>query len=186
MIKKIGLIVVLVAIGFSFNSYNRANYKIVKDKPLTTLNVRCTYYYTPIIRVMDYGVGNSITVHKGRKDYLLYISSADEQALKTEGTGKLICNTETLRGTFLINSDYTIVPYTMDSNGGRLSSNAIAVDNSIIPKGTKVIMNNQTFIASDVGGAIKENHIDRFMGVMSVSEFNHAIKNRPETVEIKF
>ena len=39
----------------------------------------------------------------------------------------------------------------------------IAVDPSIIPYGTEVIIDGQTFIAEDCGGAIKGNHIDIFI-----------------------
>ena len=38
----------------------------------------------------------------------------------------------------------------------------IAVDPSVIPYGTKIILNGNTYVAEDCGGAIKGNRIDMF------------------------
>lgn len=47
------------------------------------------------------------------------------------------------------------------ASGERLTAGvSIAVDSSIIPYGTEVIINGKTYIAHDTGGAIKGNHID--------------------------
>lgn len=40
----------------------------------------------------------------------------------------------------------------------------IAVDPSVIPLGTKVMINNHVYIAEDTGGSIKGNVIDLFYG----------------------
>ena len=42
------------------------------------------------------------------------------------------------------------------------SNRTIAVDTSVIPFGTKVVINGQVYVAEDRGGAIKGNRIDMF------------------------
>lgn len=42
------------------------------------------------------------------------------------------------------------------------SNHTIAVDTSVIPFGTKVVINGQVYVAEDRGGAIKGNRIDMF------------------------
>ena len=44
-----------------------------------------------------------------------------------------------------------------------MEGDTIAVDPTIIPYGTRVIINGHIFTASDCGGAIKGNHIDVFV-----------------------
>ncbi len=44
-----------------------------------------------------------------------------------------------------------------------VEGDTIAVDPTIIPYGTRVIINGHIFTASDCGGAIKGNHIDVFV-----------------------
>lgn len=39
----------------------------------------------------------------------------------------------------------------------------IAVDPNVIPLGTEVIIDGQTFVAEDIGGAIKQNRIDIYV-----------------------
>lgn len=47
------------------------------------------------------------------------------------------------------------------STGAMAKSNhTIAVDPSVIPYGSKVVINGKTYIAEDCGGAIKQNRID--------------------------
>lgn len=42
------------------------------------------------------------------------------------------------------------------------SNRTVAVDTSVIPFGTRLVINGQVYVAEDVGGAIKGNHIDMF------------------------
>ncbi len=42
------------------------------------------------------------------------------------------------------------------------SNRTVAVDTSIIPFGTRLVINGQVYVAEDVGGAIKGKHIDMF------------------------
>lgn len=51
---------------------------------------------------------------------------------------------------------YGVTAYGYTATAGR----TIAVDPSVIPIGTEVIINGHTYVAEDVGGAIKENRID--------------------------
>ena len=45
-----------------------------------------------------------------------------------------------------------------------LVNHTIAVDPSVIPLGTHIIINGIEYVAEDVGGGINENHIDIFVG----------------------
>ena len=51
---------------------------------------------------------------------------------------------------------YGITAYGYQVTAGR----TIAVDPKVIPIGTEVIINDHTYTAEDVGGAIKENRVD--------------------------
>ena len=44
-----------------------------------------------------------------------------------------------------------------------IEGQTIAVDPSVIPYGTKVIIGGHVFTAEDCGGAIKKNHIDVYV-----------------------
>lgn len=44
------------------------------------------------------------------------------------------------------------------------TNRTIAVDPTVIPYGSKVVINGQVYVAEDCGGAIKNNHIDIYMG----------------------
>lgn len=44
------------------------------------------------------------------------------------------------------------------------ANHTIAVDPSIIPLGTHVLINGVEYVAEDVGGGVKQNHIDIFVG----------------------
>lgn len=52
--------------------------------------------------------------------------------------------------------NYGITAYGYQVTAGR----TIAVDPKVIPIGSEVIINGHTYVAEDVGGAIKENRID--------------------------
>lgn len=51
---------------------------------------------------------------------------------------------------------YGITAYGYQTTAGR----TIAVDPNVIPIGSEVIINGHTYVAEDIGGAIKENRID--------------------------
>ena len=44
------------------------------------------------------------------------------------------------------------------------TNRTIAVDPTVIPYGSKVVINGQVYVAEDCGGAIKNNRIDIYMG----------------------
>ena len=44
------------------------------------------------------------------------------------------------------------------------ANHTIAVDPSIIPLGSHVLINDIEYVAEDVGGGVKQNHIDIFVG----------------------
>lgn len=48
-----------------------------------------------------------------------------------------------------------------------VAGRTIAVDPRVIPLGSKVIINNHTYIAEDVGGKVTGNHIDIYMNTVS-------------------
>lgn len=48
-----------------------------------------------------------------------------------------------------------------------VAGRTIAVDPSLIPLGSKVVINGHTYTAEDVGGAVKGHHIDIYMNTVS-------------------
>ena len=67
------------------------------------------------------------------------------------------------------------------ATGTRATPNrTLAVDPQIIPYGTKVIIDGQTYIAEDKGGAIKENRIDIYF-----ESHNEALNFGRQTKTIK-
>ena len=53
---------------------------------------------------------------------------------------------------------------TMTATGRHaVSGRTIAVDPSVIPLGSRVIINGHTYVAEDTGGGVKGNHVDIFM-----------------------
>ena len=70
--------------------------------------------------------------------------------------------------------------YGKTSTGTRATiKRTIAVDPNIIPYGTEVVINGQTYIAEDTGGAIKGNRIDIFM-----SDHNTALQYGRRQAEV--
>lgn len=59
----------------------------------------------------------------------------------------------------------------MTSTGSTAVTNrTIAVDPTVIPYGSKVVINGQVYIAEDCGGAIKNNRIDIYVGSHAEAE----------------
>lgn len=66
------------------------------------------------------------------------------------------------------------------SIGERLTTGvSVAVDPSVIPYGTELIINEHTYIAQDTGGAIDGNHIDIYM-----SDHQEALNFGVQTAEV--
>lgn len=59
-------------------------------------------------------------------------------------------------------------------------NHTIAVDRNIIPLGTEVIINGNTYVAEDTGGAIKGNRIDIYF-----DSHSEALKFGRQTIEIE-
>ena len=51
-----------------------------------------------------------------------------------------------------------------------MTNRTIAVDPTVIPYGSKVVLNGQVYDAEDCGGAIKINHIDIYVGSHAEAE----------------
>lgn len=51
-----------------------------------------------------------------------------------------------------------------------VTNRTIAVDPTVIPYGFKVVINGQVYVAEDCGGAIKNNHIDIYVGSHAEAE----------------
>ena len=51
-----------------------------------------------------------------------------------------------------------------------VTNRTIAVDSTVIPYGSKVVINGQVYVAEDCGGAIKNNHIDIYVGSHAEAE----------------
>ena len=51
-----------------------------------------------------------------------------------------------------------------------VTNRTIAVDPTVIPYGSKVVINGQVYVAEDCGGAIKNNHIDIYVGSHAEAE----------------
>ncbi len=51
-----------------------------------------------------------------------------------------------------------------------MTNRTIAVDPTVIPYGSKVVINGQVYVAEDCGGAIKKNRIDIYVGSHAEAE----------------
>lgn len=100
-----------------------------------------------------------------RKDFV--------NALKTEGWGK------TLSGDYLgwYGNSFHINDVALDQNGQSLVTGMIAVDNTLIDRGTKLIIstlpepwNEIIFLSADEGPSITGKHIDMFTGEGKLAE----------------
>ena len=62
--------------------------------------------------------------------------------------------------------------FTEFAHGGVVSvtNRTIAVDPTVIPYGSKVVIDGQVYIAEDCGGAIKNNRIDIYVGSHAEAE----------------
>ncbi|TLU65154.1 hypothetical protein FE810_09540 [Thalassotalea litorea] len=127
-------------------------------------NWRITGYYTPIEK--DYGVSpyKQVTLKTGEshKFKVTFVN-----AVRIEGWGK------TRFGWYLgyFSGNWHKSPAPLNSMGKTLNVGEVAVDTSLIPKQSTVFIPNvqpylkrTIFIATDVGSAIKQKHVDVYTG----------------------
>jgi len=127
-----------------------------------------TGYFIPV--EIDY-TGEFITINidetqrEFREDFV--------NALKTEGWGK------TLSGDYLgwYGNSFHINDVALDQNGQTLVTGMIAVDNTLLDRGTKLIIstlpepwNEIIFLSADEGPSIIGKHIDMFTGEGKLAE----------------
>jgi len=105
------------------------------------------------------------TQREFREDFII--------TLKIEGWGK------TLSGDYLgwYDNSFHINDVALDQNGQSLISGMIAVDNSLIDRGTQIVIstlpepwNEIIFLSADEGPSIKGKHIDMFTGEGKLAE----------------
>jgi hypothetical protein len=151
-----------------------------------TLKVKVTYYYSPIIKVLDYGVGAGTIIHYKGKNIRLYLPDYAPDIISVEGFAILICNTESLKGRYIINSNYEIRPYIEGSEGNKLKIGQLAVDNNLIPHGSNIYIKelNENSQAKDVGNAIKGKHVDYYLGIGEATEMKRKANKMPETLTL--
>lgn len=121
-----------------------------------------TGYFTPA--ESDYA-GKVITVNVDGASYQFREDFVTE--IKTEGWGK------TLSGKYLgwFDESFHLSDFPLDATGNNLGSHMIAVDPSIIPQNSRVMIptllspwNEVVFLASDTGTSIIGKHIDVYTG----------------------
>jgi hypothetical protein len=152
-----------------------------------TIQVKATYYYTPIIdNVKDYGMGSGTIINYKGKNLRLYLPSYAFDIIEMEGFAVLKVNTESLHGSYLINSNYEIRPYIECSEGNKLKIGQLAVDNDLIPHGTKIYIKElgENSQAKDVGSAIKGSHVDYYLGAGSALEMKNKANKMPEKLTL--
>ncbi len=129
-----------------------------------------------------YVTGYFVPVESDYSDEFITISIDESQrdfredfvnALKTEGWGK------TLSGDYLgwYGNSFHINDVALDQNGQSLVTGMIAVDNTLIDRGTKLIIstlpepwNEIIFLSADEGPSITGKHIDMFTGEGKLAE----------------
>jgi len=129
-----------------------------------------------------YVTGYFVPVESDYSDEFITISIDETQrefredfvnALKTEGWGK------TLSGDYLgwYGNSFHINDVALDQNGQSLVTGMIAVDNTLIDRGTKLIIstlpepwNEIIFLSADEGPSITGKHIDMFTGEGKLAE----------------
>lgn len=129
-----------------------------------------------------YVTGYFVPVEKDYSDEFIIININEIQrefrqdfvdAVKIEGWGK------TLHGDYLgwYDNSFHINKTALDQNGQPLVAGMIAVDNTLIDRGTKLILstlpdpwNEIILLSADEGFAIKEKHIDLFTGEGKLAE----------------
>lgn len=121
-----------------------------------------TGYFTPV--EADYA-GKIIAITVDQKQYKFKEDFVTE--IKTEGWGK------TISGKYLgwYDDEFHLADYALDAVGNELRVNAIAVDPSIIPTGTRIKIpslpapwDQTIFSGTDTGTAILGKHIDVYTG----------------------
>lgn len=121
-----------------------------------------TGYYTP--HETDHS-GRMVTVTIDGADYKFREDFVEE--IKTEGWGQAVS------GEYLgwYDGSFHLSEYALDVHGNKLEINAVAVDQSIIPANSNIIIpslpspwTDVTFTGSDTGTAITGRHLDVYTG----------------------
>lgn len=164
---------------------NKEQFKV--EPTHDTIVVRCTYYYTPIIEnVKDYGMGEGTIINYKGKNLRLYLPTYASDIIAMEGFAILVCNTESLQGRYLINSNYEIRPYIEGSEGNKLRKGELAVDNDLIAHGASIYIKElkQYSKAADVGSAIKGSHVDYNLGEGNALVMQKKANKMPEKLTL--
>jgi 3D (Asp-Asp-Asp) domain-containing protein len=127
-------------------------------------NWKITGYYTPIESQFDSSLNQPIKIEQFKSTHF---NTRFIKAVKMEGWGK------TRFGWYLgyYNDLWHKRNTPLNSLGQPLTVGSVAVDNRIIGKGKRLhipfvqgLLNVESFIANDVGSAIKKYHIDIYTG----------------------
>lgn len=141
----------------------------ISVKEVKTMKVLVTYFYTPIIVVLDYGVNPTMVNYKG-KDIPLFFPDGAVNVIAREGFAILKCNTETLQGTFIVDNKLNVQPFIKGSRENHLKVGMIASDTTLIPYGKKIKLNDIVYTSGDIGSKIKGPHVDVYMGALPYKE----------------
>lgn len=190
---KLNLSIILLLFSFIITScepkiqlYNVKDIVLPSKPTHDTLLVKATYYYTPIIKTLDYGIGEGTIIYYKGKKIRLYLPSYAADVISVEGFAILVCNTESLQGRYIVNFNYEIRPYIEGSIGTKLKRGQVAVDNDLIPHGTNVFIKElgENSQANDVGSGIKGNHIDYYLGAGNALEMQKKANKMPEKLTL--